>query len=134
MIALQCDGTQRPTDDCQFSITISRPRSTADLYLGLGTIASAFGSLILELGSFATNLARSHYFFFLSLCAACEHLEHLLTTTAVNTSNMDVMDKAKDSFLELLATLEGDELLSFETFVGVAIGNYPAHTFFMILS
>ncbi|GJJ76843.1 hypothetical protein EMPS_09202 [Entomortierella parvispora] len=34
---------------------------------------------------------------------------------------MDAMDKAKDSFLELLATLEGDELLSFETFVGVAI-------------
>ncbi|KAG0012188.1 hypothetical protein BGZ80_000142 [Entomortierella chlamydospora] len=31
------------------------------------------------------------------------------------------MDKAKDAFLELLATLEGDELLSFETFVGAAI-------------
>lgn len=32
------------------------------------------------------------------------------------------MDKAKDAFLELLATLEGDELLSFETFVGAAVG------------
>ncbi|KAG0278970.1 hypothetical protein BGZ96_002133, partial [Linnemannia gamsii] len=31
------------------------------------------------------------------------------------------MDKAKDAFLELLATLEGDELLSFETFVGAAV-------------
>ncbi|KAF9929645.1 hypothetical protein BGZ65_005706 [Modicella reniformis] len=31
------------------------------------------------------------------------------------------MDKAKDAFLGLLATLEGDELLSFETFVGAAI-------------
>lgn len=43
---------------------------------------------------------------------------------------MDTMDKAKDSFLELLATLEGDELLSFETFVGVAIGKLsnPTHT------
>ncbi len=32
------------------------------------------------------------------------------------------MDTAKDAFLGLLATLEGDELLSFETFVGAAIG------------
>lgn len=32
------------------------------------------------------------------------------------------MDKAKDAFLGLLATLESDELLSFETFVGAAIG------------
>lgn len=31
------------------------------------------------------------------------------------------MDKAKDAFLGLLATLESDELLSFETFVGAAI-------------
>ncbi|KAG0023023.1 hypothetical protein BGZ81_008285 [Podila clonocystis] len=31
------------------------------------------------------------------------------------------MDEAKDAFLGLLATLEGDELLSFETFVGAAI-------------
>ncbi|KAF8944187.1 hypothetical protein BGZ47_004548 [Haplosporangium gracile] len=34
---------------------------------------------------------------------------------------LSAMDKAKDAFLELLATLEGDELLSFETFVGAAI-------------
>ncbi|KAF9422626.1 hypothetical protein BGZ94_008534 [Podila epigama] len=31
------------------------------------------------------------------------------------------MEEAKDAFLGLLATLEGDELLSFETFVGAAI-------------
>ncbi|KAF9171413.1 hypothetical protein BGX20_007644 [Mortierella sp. AD010] len=36
-------------------------------------------------------------------------------------SDLTPMDKAKDAFLELLATLEGDELLSFETFVGAAI-------------
>jgi hypothetical protein len=35
------------------------------------------------------------------------------------------MDRAKDAFLELLATLEGDELLSFETFVGAAVGTFP---------
>ncbi|KAF9156098.1 hypothetical protein BG015_007275 [Linnemannia schmuckeri] len=34
---------------------------------------------------------------------------------------LSAMDKAKDAFLELLATLEGDELLSFETFVGAAV-------------
>jgi hypothetical protein len=37
-------------------------------------------------------------------------------------NDLTPMDKAKDAFLELLATLEGDELLSFETFVGAAIG------------
>ncbi|KAF8958218.1 hypothetical protein BGZ46_002010 [Entomortierella lignicola] len=36
-------------------------------------------------------------------------------------SELSPMDKAKDAFLGLLATLEGDELLSFETFVGAAI-------------
>ena len=35
---------------------------------------------------------------------------------------LSAMDRAKDAFLELLATLEGDELLSFETFVGAAVG------------
>ncbi|KAF9311580.1 hypothetical protein BGZ91_006771 [Linnemannia elongata] len=34
---------------------------------------------------------------------------------------LSAMDRAKDAFLELLATLEGDELLSFETFVGAAV-------------
>ncbi|KAF9935453.1 hypothetical protein FBU30_000051 [Linnemannia zychae] len=36
-------------------------------------------------------------------------------------AELSAMDKAKDAFLELLATLEGDELLSFETFVGAAV-------------
>ncbi|KAF9128771.1 hypothetical protein BGW39_004763, partial [Mortierella sp. 14UC] len=36
-------------------------------------------------------------------------------------AELTAMDKAKDAFLELLATLEGDELLSFETFVGAAV-------------
>ncbi|KAI1315326.1 hypothetical protein EDD11_000987 [Mortierella claussenii] len=37
------------------------------------------------------------------------------------SEQLSPMDKAKDEFLGLLATLEGDELLSFETFVGAAI-------------
>ncbi|KAF9918048.1 hypothetical protein BX616_010449 [Lobosporangium transversale] len=36
-------------------------------------------------------------------------------------SELTPLDKAKDAFLGILATLEGDELLSFETFVGAAI-------------
>lgn len=52
---------------------------------------------------------------------------------------LSAMDRAKDAFLELLATLEGDELLSFETFVGAAVGMSsstiyaPAGLFFLLV-
>lgn len=68
------------------------------------------------------NKSKATLFFFFSLSVPFEGKEWTINPPIGTHLHTFIMDEAKDAFLGLLATLEGDELLSFETFVGAAIG------------